>query len=437
MKKYFFIGLLSLSSSMLLSQTIPHLPDSSFESLKLNSSPAFVILGVEPDNIQRPSSPKQFIAGLQNAIVNGKLKPNLAFEFTPFYTVNPKKNDEKSLRFHPEEYLLDDNNVFDNIKKTLSISLATSESDTVIYGNLKAGTGLGLGIRCILVDAERKKGVINDLKKWQEAEIRRAIYQKIAFAIEEETNFAKATSTGNNIIEDFKKGPLLNEAFNGLPYEFACKIVDDIRDEIASDIQANKMTDVGTMEAQFEKKIQKENALQSLYLSKINERKFPFTKEGFMLEFAFGEASVFENNEFKNVKFAKTAFWLTPSYRWNVAKNKQNISLVDFMGVLRYIINNKRDSIDVTDYLDAGVKGQFTHNKLSGSIEFVGRWLSNKPPTVKSKWTYRLATSIDYKINETLTFKFTFGTNFDGNTATYTEPKKMFAIGGLNFGIFK
>ena len=62
------------------------------EKLKLNSAPAFVILGIEPDNIQRPSSPSQFIAGLQNSFVNEKLKPNVAFEVSPYFMANPCKN---------------------------------------------------------------------------------------------------------------------------------------------------------------------------------------------------------------------------------------------------------------------------------------------------------------------------------------------------------
>src|SRR5689334_3661819 len=61
-----------------------------FESLKLTSAPAYTILGVDPQNIQRPSTPADFIAGAQSAVVNGKLQPNFAIEATPYYWKHPK-----------------------------------------------------------------------------------------------------------------------------------------------------------------------------------------------------------------------------------------------------------------------------------------------------------------------------------------------------------
>lgn len=33
-----------------------------------------------------------------------------------------------------------------------------------------------------------------------------------------------------------------------------------------------------------------------------------------------------------------------------------------------------------------------------------------------------------------ITFQAAFGSNFDGNSTTYSDPSKMFAIGGFNFG---
>ena len=38
-----------------------------FKSLQLNSSPAYVVLGVDPENIQRPNSPGDFVANAQSA----------------------------------------------------------------------------------------------------------------------------------------------------------------------------------------------------------------------------------------------------------------------------------------------------------------------------------------------------------------------------------
>jgi len=154
-----------------------------------------------------------------------------------------------------------------------------------------------------------------------------------------------------------------------------------------------------------------------------------------MLEFAAGQASVFQKSEWSGIAHAKTTVWLTLSWRINFSKI--DLTLVDFLGVIRFTINNKKDSVDISNYFNMGVRTQVTQNKWSSSVEFISRWATDVPATTKKKYTYRLAIGIDYKISDALTFKFSFGSNFDGNTKTYTDPKQMFVLGGLNIGLFK
>src|SRR6185437_9811916 len=131
MKRLLFLAVLFVvvQQQFLIAQTPA---PQNFQTLQLNSSPAYVLLGVEPTNIQRPSTPSQFVAGLQNAVVNGKLQPNLAFEISPYYLKNPK--DTSSKLFNPTDYLLNKKNFFQTIYQTLSISLATSSTDSVVFG---------------------------------------------------------------------------------------------------------------------------------------------------------------------------------------------------------------------------------------------------------------------------------------------------------------
>jgi hypothetical protein len=164
----------------------------------------------------------------------------------------------------------------------------------------------------------------------------------------------------------------------------------------------------------------------------LNQAVFPLTREGFMLELALANATVIPNNEAKNITSAKTAIWLTPSYRINTRKDPTVIDFLDFMAVLRMTFNNSK--VDVTDYFDIGAKVQYTHNRFSLSGEYIARMLTEKPDAVESKWTNRLDLSFDYKINDLITFKATFGRNFDGNSVHYSDPQKIFAVGGVNFG---
>ena len=425
MRSIFLMLLLFVFSKTVTSQGKPK-----FESLKLNSAPAFVILGVEPENIQRPTTPTEFIAGLQSSIVNDALKPNVAFELTPYYMVNPiKRNNAK--RFDAPNYFFSrDGNLFTTIKKSLSISLATSESDTVKFGKLDPGTGLGLGMRFILIDGKPSK----ELLEWNKQQIRTVFFNDL-------NSLIVSLPPGNvdmKLILDKAVDNFLNISVKNLNIGKESEVksmIYKIRDDIMYDLVTKKISpDKDVLDSLFDKKQMEEAAIESNLLFSLNAKKNPLAKEGFMLEFAVGNGTVFENNQWSNWRNGKTAFWLTPSWRKNISKDGKDISLFDFMLVFRYTINNKKDSIDIADYFDCGLKGQFIKNKLSGSVEFVGRWASDVPKTIKSKYTYRLALAADYKITADITFKFAFGSDFDGNTSTYNNPKEMFALGGINFG---
>ena len=105
------------------------------------------------------------------------------------------------------------------------------------------------------------------------------------------------------------------------------------------------------------------------------------------------------------------------------------------MGVLRYTINNQQAGVDIANYADAGIKGAYSQERWSISVEGVYRNASAKPVGQDKAYTYRATVGASYKLNDAFTLTFNFGTNFDGNTATYTDPKKLFAVGGLNFGL--
>jgi hypothetical protein len=69
-----------------------------FKSLQLTSSPAYVILGVEPENIQRPNSPLILLLTLNSAIVKRQITTNFAIETSPYFGVKETKT-QKPLTF--------------------------------------------------------------------------------------------------------------------------------------------------------------------------------------------------------------------------------------------------------------------------------------------------------------------------------------------------
>jgi len=428
MKKSF---LLTMCGIMLIlgngyAQTVP---TPSFESLKLNSSPAFVLLGIEPDNIQRPTTPSKLVAGLQNAVVDGKLQPNVAFEISPYYLVNPQNTTSK--RFEPMNYLFEKKDLITTMIRTLSVSLATSPTDKQIFGNLQPGTGIGWGIRMQIIDGKPGKKISDYTLNFQK-------YQFYANLSAELISYRGSVQDYpdviDHVIDNFITQFLPGQHFYILSEKEWRDTLAHEKDLIKYHIKANKLDDLTKIGQYVNDMLAGAKKLKDTALNVVNHSTNPLTKEGFMLELAGGQALVFQNNTYDNATNAKTAIWLTPSWRFNTSKDGKQVSLVDAMFVGRYTMNNQQAGVDVANYIDYGLKGAVTLGNWSGSVEYVNRYASHIPTGASKNYTYRLTVGMDYKISETITFKFNFGSNFDGNTTTYSDPKKMFAVGGLNFG---
>jgi hypothetical protein len=171
-------------------------------------------------------------------------------------------------------------------------------------------------------------------------------------------------------------------------------------------------------------------------ITKINSRKVPFDRQGFTLELAAAGVTILQDNVWKQSHHGKTALWITPAYRFNVSDKDDNdlTKSIDLMGVFRFIWNDKM--VDIADYFDFGAKFQYNKAIWNASFEGTARHANKIPTGISSHWTYCWLASFSYTINEVTTLKFSLGSNFDGNTTTYSDPNKMFAIGGVNLSIF-
>lgn len=416
-------SLLLLSSLVYAQEIKPN-----FESLKLNSSPAYILLGVEPENIQRPGTPTAFITGLQNAVSDNKIQPNLAFEISPYYMV-AKDEPGNANRFNPSKYLLDHPDVFQNIARTASISIGTSAATEKTFGKLQTGTGLGLGLRFQLISGMASqvfKTFNYDFVKFDALSKLQRMLKIYAAPFNTQATMDEVIS--RYFSEDLPK--LEWHLLSGAESQKLKSELDGLKFEINSK-GGTKEDAIKIIEAKTD---EHRTVLESATAA-MNLKKTPLAKQGFMLEFAAGQAYVFENDAFNSGRHAKSALWLVPSFRWDANKQGAKMSLLDIMFVGRYTFNNQSAGVDAANYLDAGTKFAFTRNKWSVNAEFVYRYATNLPAGFSKNYTYRLVTGADYKITDAITVKFNFGTNFDGNTATYTEAKKLFAVGGINFGM--
>ncbi len=385
-----------------------------FKSLQLNSSPAYVVLGVEPENIQRPNSPTDFIASVQSAMVNSRLQPNFAMETSPYYW-GKKKPDSK--KFNVYDYILK-NDFWQNMAKSITFSFATSPSDSFTFGAIPAGTGLGLGMHMQLLHGKVSNNVRKNLTEWY-------IHSRMQGMLESMISTLEQGGTIDDI-DEFIDDVIAKGSFKSM----SDGEKDIVRNLLKSRVKKNSLSEKDLKA--IRKLRDQANDKSQETIDRVNAYQFPLTREGFLLEFAIANASVAGNNNWNKLQSAKTSIWLTPSYRFNVNKDPETIDFIDLMAVLRVTINAK--NVDSSSYADFGGKLQWVHNKLSVSGEGVFRYLTTKPQNQKKNYTVRTAFTLSYKLNNLVTFKATFGSNFDGNSTHYSDPSKMFAVGGFHFG---
>lgn len=409
-----------------------------FEQLRPNASPAYMLLGVSPTEIERPTTPKEFIAGIQAASVNGRLAPNLAIEFTPYELLSASRDDPYTVK--ARKYLLDDGYGL-NLARSLSISFATSESDTVVMGSLGSGTSAALGMKLLLCHGKLNKSTTAAL--W---------HLTSGFSVL--SLVSNLNSLVSNNYADGDNVPLidLQTAIDAqLAAEHRIVQADQrlstsekakgmaLLDEKAAEVNAALLA-AANGQATLTGAVVK-GLLASLNTTSRNvpvsaltvlNSKFAFAREGFVLEANAAFLGHFVQNSWDSLQAAKYAVWLTPSYRLNLNRNQfDDVLLLDFMGLARYTGNNMK--VDTASYLDMGAKLQFTFNRLTMSAEYVGRIL----PEIKNAsgdvyYTDRITGSLEYVLNNLITLRASFGRTFDGNSAVYDDPSDaLFGMGGL------
>lgn len=113
------------------------------ESVRLNTAPAFALIGVEPTAIERPDSPKAFSVAVMGSSDEGTegdgfFGQNLAIEASPFWWTNTAS------KLNAADYYLN-GSAWQNFQRTFTLSIATK--GTSIVGDEGDGGSLGLGFR--------------------------------------------------------------------------------------------------------------------------------------------------------------------------------------------------------------------------------------------------------------------------------------------------
>ena len=152
MKKLFLV-----SGILLLFASGSHAKDIELNDLAAPDAPAYVLLGVEPNSIEKPSSPRAFALSTLNLFTNTSAAQPQAIEVSPYWLFDHSDLDYKTYSGP---------GFFQRIKQTASFSIATDS----LSGTGGASPNLGLGLRVDLLSGDKNPEEAAVLKKIQDSQ---------------------------------------------------------------------------------------------------------------------------------------------------------------------------------------------------------------------------------------------------------------------------
>ena len=375
----------------------------SIDQLQVPSSPAFNILDISPNSIDRPKNPTDFALALGNATSGFSTIPkNYAIEVAPFWIVG--KNNATSKDFIA-------NNLGKNILQTATFSLGTSDAKSLVDSS--EFRKLAFALKFSISRGE----VGTDFKTWGDSVYR--CLGRISMLIGEPL----ATLTNSD-----KK---LRSWHDSL-------LLTTLTADDRSRIQNSMNMRSGELQSNAEKWAQDsiKNYNENVAVLKALMSRTDFRRYGFKLDYAVGAAWDYPDSSFDRSYISKFSTWVTLGY-----EKEQGIN---WLGVLRYNYNVNRlyrnsvdaivNNINIAD-LDYGLRvySDMT-TKLTMSFEWLQRKrLFNEDRLTNNKVklpenTNRYVFTANYKVGKNQNLSFTYGKNFDSTTI-----KEGNLIAALNF----
>ena len=377
-------------------------PTVTIEELTAPTSPAFVLLGITPESVDRPESAKAFVFTALSALRLGGLPTDFAMQVAPYWM---KSN--PTLTF--EQY--QNPNWRQSMKQTFAISIGTSP--ILDAAATPVGTHLALGFTVRpwngRPSAMLKKAVEGDLTAaadaiLDDAEIRGGVEADI-------DRFEKLLEAEVALIE---KAATPNEkASHENRYVY-------LQSRLAATVQRLK-----------EMNEAKEEALAEVTKAALAVQALDARRIGFFLTISGGQVWDYLANDVGTAVAARRGIWVTPAYRRETcaADNARCESSLDLVFVSRLLKDPEADAM-----VDVGGRLAWNPNKeFSVSAELVHR---NPGETVgatsqdSTNSSVRAAGILQYKLSDDFILFGTFGRDFEKATGT----KPLLTLVGLNFG---
>lgn len=321
-----------------------------YNALRTPSSPAFVLLGVEPSSVERPNTPSDFAASILSATSNlTSLPKDFAIETSPYWLLPHRFNSWR-----------DDTtrSVIESIERTFTLSAGTAELGT----SDQPVRGLAVSGRLSLFSGRLPHESIEAIE---------ALEQRLA---------ASAQSDLEILAPVFDQ--LLQEALE------KARTLADSEAALARFDEA-KLTAIAALAKQ--KKVATDHAGLTQAAENIAT-----ARTGFMVDLAGGATWKAPNAVIDSADFDRWGLWLNASY---------TAADVSFIALGRYLNIDESNH----DVFDIGGKFLYTRDRYAVSAEYIGRHVKNN--TGANTW--RLAGIFDYRVSSSIWLTGTFGRSFD------------------------
>lgn len=386
------------------------------KELSSPSTPAFTLLGLSPTNISRPNIAKSFIMSLANGLNGKSIASDIAIETTPFWWAS-----------HPgltykEYYGLDKrndlDNVFHQIARTFSVSMATSDAspdiDSIDSRNLAAG------FRFQVLNGKPPQGFIETYNTLRQDIILKhtALRNLIDVKLDDINSYEELKSGINASVEEVMN---TNDDFKNVPNQqknVLKKMAVEYILNFSKDLDKQKynrdstLTILNNIEEKLSDQVIK-TLVEMQGMSRI----------GWLLEFSWAASWLSPTNSIDNLEGQEWAGWGTLTYRFDSDEGSQKTNDFNFMvrlgGNFRNIQSYNRD---------VGISWVIVGNDHSFSLESIFRsYFTYKNITAtdgriykvsESDNTWRFACSYQYKISDYISISLTAGKDFKNSAIT-------------------
>jgi len=356
------------------------------DQLQVPSSPAFVLLGVAPNSIERPKNPTDFTFALANA-TNGftALPKNFSLEVAPFWLFAKKKPSLSSFISDKPKY---------SIPQTLVLSVGTNTAKSAFDSTEFTQVAVGLSLSIM------RGKVGKEYKIWSDS---------LSMILKKENQ--KVESWYDQYEKEDMELKRLKSRLDNADNALALLLEDSI----------NQRTE--KLHALAEKAYQNDLVKRATDLATIKRLAgtTDFRRYGFKMDVAAGVVMDYPLNTFQQAYLSKAGAWLTMGLEDK--PNELNfLALVRFTGQFDYALKNQM-GMKVSNLhhsaFDIGFRLYKDFNdKFTLSYELIRRLVSynnqkfeasNVIPPDNSN---RSAFSINYKIGKNQNLSFSFGKDF-------------------------